>query len=134
MNWTKVAVSGLLGGIAMNVADFLNHGLIMGSAYGKYPIFGVEPANPLHFTLVAICISLAAALLFDRTRSVWAAGWKGGATFGLMAGLVVFFYPFYNSLVLSGFPYHMVWCWGGINLIGMVVAGLVMGLVNRGRA
>lgn len=134
MNWTKIILSGLAGGIAMNVADFINHGLIMGSAYGKYPAFSHEPANPLFFTLIAVCIGLTAALLFDRTRGAWAAGWAGGLTFGAFAGLVVFFQPFYSALVINGFPYHMAWCWGGINWIGMVVAGLVMGLINRGRA
>jgi hypothetical protein len=134
MNWPKILVSGLAGGVAMNLADFVNHGVIMGSAYSKYPVFGVEPVNPLYFTLVAVCIALAAALLFERTRERWAPGWIGGLTFGFFAGFVVFFQPFYNALVVKDFPYHLSWCWGGINLIGMLVAGLVMGAINRGRS
>ncbi len=31
--------------------------------------------------------------------------------------------PFYNTLVLDGFPYFLSWCQGGANLIGAVVLG-----------
>lgn len=133
MNWGKVLIAGIIGGVALNIADFIMHGLIMASAYAKYPIFEVEPANPLHFTLVALFLGLASATLFARTRSSWKAGLSGGATFGFFLGLVAFFPPFYNSLVFTGFPYYMSWCWGGINLIGFVVLGSVIGLVYRER-
>lgn len=133
MNWGRVLIAGIVGGIALNIADFVMHGLIMASAYTKYEIFEVEPANPLHFTLVALFIGLASAVLFAKTHSVWKSVLMGGATFGFFLGLISFFLPFYSSLVFNGFPYYMSWCWGGINLIGFVVLGSVIGLVYRER-
>ena len=56
---------------------------------------------------------------------------KGGATFGFFLGLVAFFPNFYFSLVLEGFPYFLSWCWGGINLIDFVIAGVVLALIYR---
>lgn len=129
MNWTRILVGGVVGGIALNIADFVMHGLIMGPAYLKYPVFTREPANPLYFTLVALCIGLATALLFAKSRNSWGEGLTGGLTFGLFLGLVAFFPHFYNSIVIEGFPYHMSWCHGGISLIGFVVLGGVLGMI-----
>ena len=131
MNWTKVLIAGVVGGIVLNIANFVMHGMILGNTYTKYPVFSQEPANPLHFQLVALCMAIAAAILFAKTRSSWAAGLVGGATFGCLLGLIFFFVPFYNSLVLEGFPYYLGWCQGGVNLIGFVILGAVFGLIYK---
>ena len=39
--------------------------------------------------------------------------------------------PFYNTLVLDGFPYFLSWCQGGANLIGAVVLGAALGAVIK---
>ena len=132
MNWTKVLIAGIVGGIALNIADFVMHGLIMANTYTKYPeVFTQEQANPLMFALVAICIGIASAILFAKTRTMWAEGWQGGATYGFWLGLIGFFPGFYDSLVIEGFPYYLSWCWGGITLIGFVILGAVMGILYK---
>jgi hypothetical protein len=131
MNWTRVILGGIVGGVVLNMADFVMHGLIMGNTYTKYPVFAQEPANPLWFFLVAICIGLTTGVLFGRTRAVWPDGLLGGVTFGFFLGLVSFFSQFYYPLVLEGFPYYMSWCWGGINMIGFLVLGGVLGLIYK---
>jgi hypothetical protein len=131
MNWGKVALAGIAGGICLDVANFVQHGLIMGNTYSKYPIFDVAPANPLMFVFVDILIGLTAAVLFARTRESWAGGAAGGLLYGILLGLVGFFPNFYDPLILNGFPYHLAWCWGGITLIGFAVMGTVLGLIYR---
>jgi hypothetical protein len=131
MNWTRAIIAGVAGGIVLNIADFIMHGMIMANAYTKYPAFATEQANPIWFTLIAVCIGIATALLFARTRGSWAEGFAGGLKFGAFVGLVAFFPPFYNSIVINGFPYHMGWCWGGINFIGFVALGCTLGLIYK---
>lgn len=132
MNWQKAIVAGVVAGIAMSIAEFVMHGMIMASTYAKYPeVFTQEQSNPLFFLLVAVCISIFAAILFAKTRQCWGDGFKGGATYGLFLGLVMFFVRFYDSLVYDGYPYHLAWCQGGINLIVVVVAGVVMGAIYK---
>ena len=131
MNWGRIAIAGIVGGICLNVANFIQHGFIMGASYTKYPIFEVAPANPLMFTMTDILIGLTAAILFAKTRKSWSDGAVGGLSFGILLGLVGFFPNFYNSLVLNGFPYHLSWCWGGITVVGYAVMGTVQGLLYR---
>ncbi len=132
MNWQKALLAGLVAGIALTISDFIMHGLIMGSTYTKYPeVFTQEQANPFHFLLVAVCIGVCAAILFGKTRQCWADGFKGGATYGFFLGLVSFWPSFYSSLVIDGFPYYLSWCQGGINLIGAVIGGAVLGAMYR---
>lgn len=131
MNLPRVLLAGVVGGVVMNLNDFLMHGVILSSTYERYAVFGTEPANPLWFLVIAIMIGLAGALLFAKTRDSWGAGIKGGATFGVFVGLVAFFPQFYNSLVIKGFPYFLSWCWGGVSLIGWVLFGVVAALLYR---
>src|SRR3989304_1778353 len=108
MNWTRVLIAGVVAGIATNVADFVMHGMIMANTYMKYPqVFTQTQTNPAWFTLVALCLSLAAAILFAKTRSSWAAGWMGGATYGFFLGLVGFWTSFYHPPTIDGLPYSL---------------------------
>jgi hypothetical protein len=131
MNWQRAIVAGLAGGIAINLADFVMHGIIMAETYTKFPVFSQEPANPLWFLLVAICIGIPAAILFAQTRNSWTEGIQGGIIFGFWLGLVTFFPPFYDSLVIEGFPYFLSWCWGGANLISFIIFGAVVGGIYK---
>jgi hypothetical protein len=33
--------------------------------------------------------------------------------------------------VIGGFPYHLAWCWGGINVVDGLLGGAVMGAIIR---
>ncbi len=134
MNWTKALFTGIVGGIVVCAYNFLMHGVIMANAYTKYSVFRQDAANPLWFFVVAIVLGIFGALLFAKTRSSWAAGIKGGLAFGFWLGMVAFFFQFYNPLIFEDFPYHMSWCWGGINLIGWMVFGIVAGIIYKGNA
>lgn len=132
MNWSKTLIGGVVAGIALSVANFILHGKIMAGTYLKYSdVFEQEQANPVYFVVIAVFVAIAAAILFAKTRSCWADGVVGGATFGFFLGLVPFFGYFYNSLVYAGYPYYLGWCQGGIAVIGMVVTGSVLGLMIK---
>jgi hypothetical protein len=132
MSWSKAVIAGVVGGIVVTIANFVIHGFIMAATYAKYPIFQVEePASEVYFPVVAIFIAVPAAILFALTRESWAAGIKGGVTFGFFVGMISFFSQFYNPLVLEGFPYYLSWCWGGINLIGFLILGAVLGMMIK---
>ncbi len=131
MNWGRIVLAGALAGLVTFFANFLLHGVIMAGEYAKYSVFTKEEANPLWFLLIGICIGIPIAALFAKTRKCWGPGLAGGATFGFFVGLVLFFQPFYNPLVLQGFPYHLGWCMGGIDLIVAVLYGATVGLVYK---
>jgi len=133
MNWSKAIIAGIAAGVAVGFTNFITYGLLLGPTYVEYDqVFSQEQANPMYFFLIAICIGIAASILFARTRGSWSAGAKGGATFGFWLGLVAFFAPFYDTLVISGFPYHLSWCHGGADLIASIVGGTVLGLIYKG--
>ena len=132
MSWTKVLGAGIVAGIVVNLVNWVLHGGILGATYGKYPdVFTQTETNPIWFFVVAIAIAIFFTALFAKTRECWAAGARGGMTYGFWLGLVAFFSGFYNPLVIDGFPYFLAWCWGGVNLIGGVVGGTVIGLIIK---
>ncbi|MBP9826600.1 MAG: hypothetical protein KBF21_20395 [Thermoanaerobaculia bacterium] len=128
MNWTRIVLGGVVAGIVTNLVGFVMHGILLADTYKRYSeVFTQTEANPAKFFAVSIALSLGVAILFARTRPSWAAGWKGGATFGLFFGCAQLFVNFYNPLVIAGFPYYLGWCWGGIEVILGVVRGAVLG-------
>ena len=132
MNWSKILMGGVAAGIVMSIVEFVLHGMVMASTYEKYSdVFSQEQASPVYFVFVAVCVALAAAILFGKSRACWGEGAKGGATFGFFLGLVAFFSYFYNPLVFDGYPYYLTWCQGSITLIAVTIAGTVLGLVIK---
>jgi hypothetical protein len=132
MNWSRILLGGAAAGVVTWLADFVMHGLILGGTYQRYPqVFSQTQKSPAWFLLVSVCIGLTVALLLAKTRSMWAAGAKGGATYGFFLGLVGFFPSFYYPLVIDGMPYFLAWCWGGITLIDSVLAGAVLGTIIK---
>ncbi len=131
MNWIKILIAGFVGGLVVNIYDWLVHGFIMGATYTKYAAFTQEEASPIWFFVVSIAIGIGAAILFARSRGSWGAGVKGGVMFGLFLGVATFFTQFYNPLVIKDFPYFLSWCWGGINLIGWVIFGAIAGAIYK---
>ena len=132
MNWNRTLVAELVGGIALWLASFVLHGLVMGSTYLKYPdVFTQTEANPFWFLLIEILIAVPAAILFAKTRRSWTGGVSGGLVFGFWLGLFGFFPQFFNPLIFEGFPYYMAWCWGGINMIVTLILGAVLGLIIK---
>lgn len=132
MNWMKAVIAGVVGGIAVNLYSWLMHGIIMSATYTKYDtVFTQGDGSPLPFFAIAITVGIAGGILFAKTRSSWAEGLMGGATFGFYLGLVSFFSQFYNALVIADFPYYLSWCWGGISLGGWVLFGVVASLLYK---
>ena len=130
MNWMKVFITGIVGGIVVWLYSYLMHGLIMAKTYEKHEIFR-DDASPVFYLLAMVFIAISGALLFAKTRNSWADGLKGGITFGFFVGLIIFFSQFMNVLVFKGFPYHLSWCWGGIEIIGWLIFGAVAGLLIK---
>jgi hypothetical protein len=134
MNWGKVFLGGIVGGIAIWLVDFLLHGIVMADTYMRFPEVFAQEADPMNmwwFLLVEVCIATAATMLFVKTRGSWGAGVKGGLTFGFFLGLVYFFTNFFPPLTIEGFPYFLAWCWGGMTMIVSLVLGAVLSFIVR---
>jgi hypothetical protein len=54
--------------------------------------------------------------------------------FGFWVGLVIAFTQFFYPLVINQFPYHLAWCWSGIDIIGWMIMGLVFALIYKPQA
>ena len=132
MNWTRIVLAALVGGVVMWIVSFLLHGLVMGNTYMKYPeVFTQEQANPVSFLIIEILIAFPAAVIFAKTRERWSAGVAGGLAFGFWLGLFGSFAQHFNPLVMEGFPYYLSWCWFGINMIVSLALGAILGVMIR---
>ena len=131
MNWSKIAIAGVVGGVVHTLANWVMH-MTLNNAYMSRPeVFRQDNAGVHWFFVIGVLVGVTACALFAKTRSAWGDGFMGGAGFGFCLGLVMFFQQFYPTLVIEGFPYHLSWCWGGINVIGGVILGTVLGSIYK---
>ena len=132
MNWSRILIAGVVAGIVKAVYEFLLHGMVMSSTYAGYPeVFDQSGGGEYWFFIIAILVATVMASIYAKTQKSWGSGVKGGASFGFCLGWIFFFTPFYSSLVVLGFPYYLSWCQGGIDLIGSVVTGAVIGALHK---
>lgn len=132
MNWTRVLLGAVAGGVALNLVSFVSHGLILADTYRTYDqVFEQEPANPAFFVVTSLILGLVAAVLFAKTRASWRSGLTGGILFGLLVGLLPGFTNFFWPIVFAGFPYHLAWCWLGIDVLSYGAAGAVFALIIK---
>ncbi len=132
MNWSRILIAGVVAGIARAVYEFILHAVVMSSTYAGYPeVFDQQGGGEFWFPILSILIATVMAYLYARTQKSWGSGVMGGVSFGFCLGWIFFFLPFYSSLVVLGFPYYLSWFWGGIDLIGSVVTGAVIGALHK---
>ena len=132
MNWSRILIAGVAAGVVRSIYEFAIHAGVMASTYSRYPqVFDQQGSSQYWFPILAILIAIVMTYIYAKTQKSWGAGVAGGARFGFCLGWVFFFLPFYSSLVIDSFPYYLSWCWGGIDLIGSVIAGAVIGAVYK---
>src|SRR3989304_5547687 len=105
--WIAVAAAG----VVMNVVDFLFQGMLMNNLYySKHPDVFAEMTNPVWFIIGDFVAVLVLAWVYDKVSSSFASGWKGGALYGLYAGVLVNFPTYiFLHLVIKGFSYRFAW-------------------------
>jgi hypothetical protein len=129
MKGSKFWLAVLVGGIVVNVLDFLVQGLWLSSAYynQRPDIFniGVNVANFIFGDFVAVFVL---AWVYDRVAGSFPSGPKGGMTFGLYAGVLLNFPTWiFIHLMIKNFPYELSWINTIYGIIWTVVAGSVLG-------
>jgi hypothetical protein len=75
---------------------------------------------------------LVLAWVYDKTRSVFGGGLKGGATYGFYAGVLINV-PLWllMTVYLTGWPYRSSWALTIGGIFWTTVAGAVIGLVDE---
>lgn len=127
--WLAVLVSG----VVVNILDFVLHGMILQNAYyGKMPEVFNPPGNPVWFIIGDFVTMLVFTWVYDKVyRSFWG-GAKGGAMFGLYAGVLESFPTWiFMHLVIKGFPYSLSWIWTINGIMWGVIAGAVVGAIYK---
>lgn len=131
MNVKKILLATLAVGVVMNIFDAVVHGQLLAGYAAQFSIFTKEP--PIPWLVVGDFVAaLVFVLLYDRVFSSFGGGPKGGATFGLYAGVFANFptWIFVNLLVV-GFTYGLAWTWTVLGIVWCVIAGAVAGAVYK---
>lgn len=131
MQTGRILKAGVAVGVVANIWDFISNLYIL-------PMLGPAPAimkDAASFPLPMLAFAdFVAAFVFvwffDRVRAAFGPGAKGGATYGLMAGILMNF-PLWivMSLVLKDFSYGTAWQWTIASIIWAVLGGAVAGVV-----
>ena len=125
----RIIKTGLAAGVVANGWDFVMNTFVMPMLH-RAPESVYLPAELMIERLVIT--DFVAAFVFvwfyDRVHSLFGAGLKGGATYGLWAGILVSF-PMWIMIanLFRGFPYVDAGIWTVYGIIWGVVVGAAVG-------
>jgi len=136
MNVKKLLLATLVVGIVANVLDFIVHGQILAGAYYSQLTSLFRQDIPMAWFIIGDFVAaLVFVWVYDRVYGSFGGGSKGGATYGLYAGVLVNFPTWlFAAGMYVGFPYGLGWIWVIWGIIYMVILGAVAGVMYKKEA
>ncbi len=133
MNVKKYLIASLVVGVAWNVYDFLAHGMVLQNMYYSKLTTLMRQDAPMHWFIIGDFVAAFVFVwVYDRVYSSFAAGPKGGATFGLYAGVWAFFPALlFNHLIITNYPYGLAWASIIVGVIAAIIGGAVAGALYK---
>ena len=122
--WIAVAASGVI----MNIVDFLLQGMVMVPVYyAKHADIFIQTTDPMWFVVGDFITVFVLAWVYLKVSGSFSGGWKGGATYGLYAGILVNFPTWiFLHLMLKGYSYKFAWFSTIYGIAWTVIAGAIV--------
>jgi hypothetical protein len=131
MNVKKLLLAGLVVGVVMNIVDFVVQGQLLAGYYSNLALFKKEAPIPM-LVFGDFVTALVFVWVYARVFSSFGGGPKGGATYGLYAGILINFPTWiFAHLLFEGFPYGLSWTWTLLGVAWCVIAGAVAGALYK---
>ena len=133
MNVKKLLLATIVVGVIVNLLDFVVQVQILTGAYYSKLTTLFRQDTPVAWLIVGdLVAALVLVWVYDRVYSSFGGGPRGGATYGLYAGILVNFPTWmFANLLFAGFPYGLAWVWTIYGIIWTVIAGAVAGAVYK---
>jgi hypothetical protein len=129
MDFGRILKTAVVVGIVMNLFDYLVNGVLlrdmmMGQSF-------MNPNPPMMWLVIGDFVAaLVIVTVYDKVRGAFGAGPKGGATFGLYAGVLVNFPTWiFVHLLFQGVSQSTALTWTIVGIVWGVVAGTMAGAV-----
>ena len=132
MNLGKLIIAILGVGVVANVFDFIVHGVLLkGPLYSNLTLMRTD--EPMQWLIIGDFVAAAVFVIFyDRVYSSFGGGLKGGATYGLWAGVLVNFPTWvFSHLLINGFTHELTLAWTITGILLAVVSGATAGLLYK---
>lgn len=122
--WMAVGAAG----VVMNIIDFLFQGMVMVPAYySKHTDIFLQTTDPLWFVIGDFLTVFVLAWVYARVAGSFSTSWKGGAVFGLYAGILTNFPTWiFLHLMLKGYSYKFAWFSTIYGIVWTVIAGAIV--------
>ena len=133
MNWKRLLLATLGVGVVGNVLDGIVQGVILTNRYYSQMPSLFRQDTPLGLLIVGDFVAaLVLVWVYDRVYASFASGPKGGATYGLYAGILINFPTWlFANLLFVGFPYSLAWIWVIYGVVWAVILGAVAGALYK---
>lgn len=133
MNVKKFALATVIVGIAVNIYDFVVHGLILSNLiYTQMSSFLRQDMSMVALVVADFVGAAVFVWVYDRVRNSFDAGVKGGVTFGLFAGILINFPTWIIShSLITGFTYELAWTWTIAGIVWCLIGGAIASLVYQ---
>ena len=133
MNVKKLMLATLAVGVVTIILDFIVHGQVLqGMYYSKLTNLFRADAPMAGLIVGDFVAALVFVWVYARVYDSFGGGPKGGATYGLYAGVLVNFPTWiFMHMLFVGFPYGLSWVWTIYGIVASAILGAVAGATYK---
>ena len=132
MKIKRFLLASLLVFIAFQGMDYIIHTLLLGDAYMQTMNIWRQDMMSLMWVMLITGALLSLVFVYLYVKSFGGSGIKGGAWFGLIAGLMLVGVGAFNQYVVYPVPLSLAVQWFVYGMVEFVVAGIITALVYDG--
>lgn len=122
----------LVGGVVVNILDFLVWGLWLGPSYIMQQAIFRQDTSMVWYIIGDFVATFVFVWVYDRVAGSFGTTVKDGATAGLYLGILMSFPTFiFMYLMVKDFPYGLSWIMTIYGIIWYVILGAVVAAVMK---
>jgi hypothetical protein len=133
MKSSKFWIAVVAAGVVMNIVDYLVQGMwLSNTIYSQMPETFNLSTNPLWYVFGDFVTVFIFAWVYDRVYGSFGGTIKGGAVYGLYAGILVNFPTWiFMHLFIRGYSYSLAWISTTYGIAWGVAAGAIVGAIYK---
>ena len=132
MNLTALLKLGVATGVVLNILDFIVQGNLLAGMYAASPVFRTTDDMVPYLVAGDFTAAFVFCWAYLKLGAATGTGPRGGALFGVYAGVLVGFPTFiFMHLLVNGIPYGIAWIMTIWQVVAYVIIGAVAGALRK---
>ncbi len=131
MNTKRFIIASIVIFIAVEILDFVEHGLILRNAYGALMGIWRTDMNSVMWIMYVTALAFSFLFVFIFIKGYEGKGIAEGIRFGLLIGFLMIGVGIFNQYVVYPIPFNLAIQWFIYDMIRFVIYGIIASAIYK---